>query len=123
MVKAVLWAAQKNQQGDTEEFTKDVSEAIMLKWLQFIGGSWFFPQAINWRTPGTQTRFSVGRKAPASAWGIGHKSPPSVAASEPPPHLLKYLPEREILSPPDGNRICGRSLLTQKAEDHELAEL
>lgn len=54
-----------------------------------------------------------------SAWGLGYKCPPSVADSEPPPHLLKCLPEREILS----KCICGRRLLTHKAKELESCEL
>lgn len=58
--------------------------------------------------------YSEGRSQP----------PPSTAVtSEPPPHLLKYLPEREILLCPDSKRICGRRLSTQKANDLELAGL
>lgn len=122
MEKTVLWAAQKNQHGDAEEFTKDMDTAIVLKWLVYRRELVPLPhnqpenpwdsEALPWQKKGT-----------CLCSNIGHKSPPAAAAWAPPPHSLKCLPEREVLLPPDGNRIRGRSLLTQKANDHELAEL
>lgn len=93
------------------------------EWLQFTGRRWLSPtpplgEHLDHR------HVTVRRKIPVLAWGAGHKSPPSVAAtSEPPPHSLKNIPEREILFLPDGKHICGRRLSIQKANGLELAKL